>query len=229
MDDIARLVECPICLETFHDAVETNCGHAFCEFCIHKYLQTKQQGCPVCGKNPSPVHKSFVLREISLIYQKNSTSGHREKFFEEKEKGNENYKNSRFAESIQDYNNALVHEKYCTMAERSIVYCNRGQSYIRMSQFQRALDDCEEALRLDKNFLKAHIRKAICYLELKEHSKCKSSLDVAAKLDVEKKWQTQIQEIQTNLQTSQKAYMETNRQQHSSSPPFSFQNFFSRR
>jgi len=228
MEDIARLVECPICLETFHDAVETNCGHAFCDFCIQKYMQTKQQNCPVCGKNPSPVHKSYVLREISLIYQTKSSSSHREKFFEEKEKGNENYKTGRFAESIQDYNNALVHEKYCTVAERSIVYCNRGQSYIRMVQYHRALDDCEEALRLDKNFLKAHIRKAICYLELKEYGKCKSSLETAAKLDVDKKWQAQIQELQTNLQNSHKAYLDNNRQ-HSNSPPFSFQNFFGRR
>jgi len=229
MEQIARLVECPICLETFHEAVETNCGHAFCEFCINKYLQTKQQICPVCGKNPTPIHKSFVLREISQLYTKNSSASHREKFFEEKEKGNENYKIGRFAESIQDYNNALVHEKYCTLTERSIVYCNRGQSYIRMQQFQRALDDCEEALRLDKNFLKAHIRKAICFLELKELAKCKSSLETAVKLDVDKKWQTQIQEIQTNLQNSQKAYLESNRSSHSSSPPFSFQNFFGRR
>ncbi|KAF2726306.1 hypothetical protein K431DRAFT_5937 [Polychaeton citri CBS 116435] len=39
--------ECPICLETFADAVQTPCGHIFCDRCIRKALSLSDQ-CPLC-------------------------------------------------------------------------------------------------------------------------------------------------------------------------------------
>ena len=41
-------LQCPICSEVYVEATTTNCGHTFCHFCIHKWMQLGHENCPVC-------------------------------------------------------------------------------------------------------------------------------------------------------------------------------------
>jgi len=58
------VLDCPICCDLVDNACETFCGHCFCEFCLHKCLEKEANVCPVCRKDPSPIHASFTIRRI---------------------------------------------------------------------------------------------------------------------------------------------------------------------
>ena len=48
MEETETEFQCPICNEVFIEATTTNCGHTFCHFCIHKWMQLGHENCPVC-------------------------------------------------------------------------------------------------------------------------------------------------------------------------------------
>jgi len=39
--------DCPMCLETMHEAIVTSCNHRFHSSCIHKWL-SMHNSCPIC-------------------------------------------------------------------------------------------------------------------------------------------------------------------------------------
>ena len=40
-------LQCPVCSEVIVGATTINCGHTFCEFCLHEW-QKKKSNCPLC-------------------------------------------------------------------------------------------------------------------------------------------------------------------------------------
>lgn len=44
---------CQLCLEPRKNTSLSFCGHLFCWFCIHKWLQTSNE-CPICRKTLNP-------------------------------------------------------------------------------------------------------------------------------------------------------------------------------
>jgi stress-induced-phosphoprotein 1 len=56
-------------------------------------------------------------------------------------------------------------------------YSNRAACYIKLLAFPSAIDDCDQALKLDPKFIRAYLRKAQAYFVMKEYSKC---IDVCA-------------------------------------------------
>ena len=52
---------CSICHEIQEQATSTNCGHSFCELCIHKAMTFKRQ-CPVCRSEVKHVVPSYTDR-----------------------------------------------------------------------------------------------------------------------------------------------------------------------
>lgn len=45
----------------------------------------------------------------------------------------------------------------------AVLYSNRAQCYIERKEYELALKDCDECLRLDPNFIRGYSRKAIIY------------------------------------------------------------------
>jgi len=151
-------LECPICFEFYKNAVETICGHGFCEFCINRCVE-RSLHCPVCKANPSPIHPSFPLR--SLVSRKVPTQAppkvdeglsqiHRER-------GNLEYREGRTASAIESYHEALRFNP-----NDYSLYANKAAAYIKLEQFHMALDSCRECLMLNAGFVKVILRKGIC-------------------------------------------------------------------
>ena len=49
--DLTRLLECSVCLETFDDPRTLHCLHSFCKTCLENFVKGKpkdQLNCPVC-------------------------------------------------------------------------------------------------------------------------------------------------------------------------------------
>ena len=59
---------------------------------------------------------------------------------------------------------------------------NRAASYIQIKKYKEALFDCEQALIVNKSFVKAHQRAYKCYLSLGELEKAEFSLTQAKAL-----------------------------------------------
>ncbi|KAJ4456395.1 hypothetical protein PAPYR_8360 [Paratrimastix pyriformis] len=150
---MSEALECPICSEILRDAYVTFCGHAFCESCLLRWLQQKNF-CPICRKNPSPIHPDFALRRIAISYRKLSgepdATAHTETAHsnpdEERLAGNLAYQRGDYAEAISAYTRAMSKQR------DPILYANRAQCYVKLGQFRAGLEDCDEATKLNPGF-----------------------------------------------------------------------------
>jgi len=189
-------LECPICQDLFQDACETSCGHGFCEYCLNKCLEQKAGLCPVCQKNPSPIHPSYTLRAIVDSIRK-TTEGNPDVSADvgsvenEKTAGDTCHNQKKYAEAIKHYTQALQKSPSAD-ARNAVLYNNRAQCYIKLEQYRRALDDCEEAIRLDPNNIKAFIRKGDCLAKIGEHEPSRQAYLQATRLDSNATWRDHI-------------------------------------
>jgi len=206
--DLEKL-ECPICQDVFTDACETSCGHGFCEFCLNQCLEKKPGVCPVCQKNPSPVHPSYSLRTIVESIGRNkddssssSTSSDTSSSVErERADGNISYNQKKYADAIMHYTKALHSSlKNGASNERdAVLYNNRAQCYIKIEEYRRALDDCDEAIRLDPTDVKAYMRRGLCSFKLGDFEKSRKAYLKAKQLDTSGLWRDVVNEALASL------------------------------
>ena len=87
----------------------------------------------------------------------------------EKIKGNELMKTKEYDEAIRHYTKAINYDEY-----EPTIYCNRALAYIKNTSYNNALEDCNKAIDLKHDYIKAYFRRAICEKFLK---KFKESLE----------------------------------------------------
>lgn len=83
-----------------------------------------------------------------------------------------------YATAIKHYNEAIKRNP-----QDSKVYSNRAACYQKLAEFQLALKDCEECIRIDPDFVKGHIRKGFALLAMKEYTRASSAFQKALELD----------------------------------------------
>ena len=69
-----------------------------------------------------------------------------------KEKGNQEYKNSKFTSAIGFYTQALA------LYQSEVYYINRASCYLNLEQFQKAESDCKAGLNINPKYIKGYIR-----------------------------------------------------------------------
>lgn len=81
---------------------------------------------------------------------------------EYKEKGNEYYKDELYEAAIAEYSNAL---SVCPKSQkiRSVFYANRAACWQNLMEYEKVIEDCGNALKLDKNYIKVLLRRADAY------------------------------------------------------------------
>jgi len=177
-------------------AIETSCGHAFCEHCLNQCLEAKPNICPVCHKNPSPVHPSYLLRSLCDPLnvdrpEKDNASG---PATAEKNLGNDSYNKKKYSDAIVHYNNAIERNPKDDL-EKAVIHNNRAQCYIQLQQFHRALIDLEDCIRLNpagEIKVKATIRKAMCQSKVGDFKSSRQSYQTALQLDKNRKFRDTI-------------------------------------
>uniref|UniRef100_A0A8C8B3X5 TOM34 protein n=1 Tax=Otus sunia TaxID=257818 RepID=A0A8C8B3X5_9STRI len=96
-----------------------------------------------------------------------------------KEEGNELVKKGNHKKAVEKYSESLKLNQECA------TYTNRALCYLALKQYQEAVQDCSEALRLDPKNVKALYRRAQALKELKDY---KSSIaDIKSLLKTEPK------------------------------------------
>ncbi|XP_020575054.1 TPR repeat-containing thioredoxin TTL1-like [Phalaenopsis equestris] len=75
--------------------------------------------------------------------------------------GNELFKSGNFAEACTAYGEGLKYDP-----SNPVLHCNRAACRSKLGQWERSLDDCNEALRIQPRYTKALLRRADSYAKL---------------------------------------------------------------
>ena len=72
-------------------------------------------------------------------------------------KGNDLFKASKFRESCLAYGEGLDHDPH-----NAVLLCNRAASRSKLRQWEKAVEDCNDALKFRPAYAKARLRRAYC-------------------------------------------------------------------
>ncbi|KAM7056736.1 RNA polymerase II-associated protein 3 isoform 1-T2 [Acridotheres tristis] len=101
-----------------------------------------------------------------------------EKALAEKEKGNNYFKQGNFDEAIKCYTRGMHSDPY-----NPVLPTNRASAFYRMKKFSVAESDCNLALALDKNYIKAYARRGAARFALKNLRGAKEDYEKVLELD----------------------------------------------
>jgi stress-induced-phosphoprotein 1 len=95
-----------------------------------------------------------------------------EKAEELRKKGNELFEKGDFPGAVREYTEGLKRDP-----NSKAIYSNRSAAYIKLMEFAYAMKDAEKCLQIDRNFVKAWLRKATCHHFMKEYHKALDAFD----------------------------------------------------
>lgn len=147
--------------------------------------------------------------DILLNTTKSSSTAHNEEVVKlmrkkeaenEKIKGNELMKTKEYDEAIRYYTNSIKIDEY-----EPTTYCNRALAYIKNKQYYKGLDDCDKAIALKNDYIKAYYRRSICLTNLKKFDEALDDiLFVLSDNPQNKELNNQLNELKTNWKTYEK-------------------------
>ena len=70
-----------------------------------------------------------------------------------KEAGNKAFGLGSFEEAIKFYTQAIE------LAQNHVYYANRANAYLELTEFDKCIQDCNEAIKIDPGYIKSYIRK----------------------------------------------------------------------
>uniref|UniRef100_A0A6J0TKF5 Tetratricopeptide repeat protein 12 isoform X1 n=2 Tax=Pogona vitticeps TaxID=103695 RepID=A0A6J0TKF5_9SAUR len=85
-----------------------------------------------------------------------------------REKGNDAFSKGDYEEAIRRYTEGLNQQK-----DAQVLYTNRAQAYIKLQKYEKALSDCDWALRCDEKCIKALFHMGKAYLAQRQYSKAR--------------------------------------------------------
>lgn len=131
----------------------TRIGHA------HKKLSNFKQAKIYYEKSMSE-HRTpeikTLLSDVEKIIKEEERKAYVDpvKAEEEKELGNQKFKNNEFAAAVKHYSEAILRNP-----DEPKYYSNRAACYTKLTAFDLGLKDCDKCLELDPKFIKGWIRK----------------------------------------------------------------------
>ncbi|KAJ3128332.1 hypothetical protein HK098_004741 [Nowakowskiella sp. JEL0407] len=105
----------------------------------------------------------------------------------EREKGNELFKKHLYADAVKCYTESIKRNPRDPRG-----YSNRAACYVKLMALPEADKDCDKAIELDENFVKAYIRKAGIYYAKKDYMKAIDICNLAKEKDTDGKNKQEI-------------------------------------
>lgn len=85
--------------------------------------------------------------------------------------GNKAFTQGKFDQALKLYTEAIE-----IWPENHVLYSNRSATYLQLKNFDKALEDADECVRLNKDFPKGHFRRCQVLLELNRKEEAKSAI-----------------------------------------------------
>ncbi|KAM7030363.1 tetratricopeptide repeat protein 12 isoform 5-T5 [Acridotheres tristis] len=98
-----------------------------------------------------------------------------------KEQGNEAFRRGDFALAIHRYSQGLQ-----KLRDKQELYTNRAQAYLKLHEYEKAISDCEWALKCNKNCLKAYFLMGKAHLALQHFPECRQCYEEMLQIDPQK-------------------------------------------
>ena len=140
-------------------------------------------------RNPETLNR---LREIEKLKKIQDKEAYKDPVLSDKsrEEGNVFFKNHDYASAIQCYTEAIKRND-----QDAKNYTNRAACYVKLLALSEADKDCDEALKLDPNFVKGYVRKASVLLAKRDFMKAMQWCRDAKEKDVEGKSSNEIDQL----------------------------------
>ena len=74
-----------------------------------------------------------------------------------KEAGNKEFLAKNFKEAVELYTSAI---ELSLENPNAVYFSNRANAKLELFDFQGCIDDCDEAIKIDKSYVKSYLRKA---------------------------------------------------------------------
>ncbi|KAL6502596.1 hypothetical protein OROHE_024249 [Orobanche hederae] len=87
--------------------------------------------------------------------------------------GNELFKALRYYEACNAYGEGLNHDPH-----NAILLCNRAACRSKLNQYDKAIEDCNAAIRVRPTYSKARLRRAHCYAKVENWGACVQDCEV---------------------------------------------------
>ncbi|XP_064326908.1 tetratricopeptide repeat protein 12 isoform X3 [Phalacrocorax carbo] len=98
-----------------------------------------------------------------------------------KEKGNDAFRKGDYVVAIQRYTEGL--EK---LKDKQELYTNRAQAYLKLHEYEKAIGDCEWALKCNEKYIKAYFLMGKAQLALKHYSESRQCYEKILQIDPQK-------------------------------------------
>ncbi|XP_033185553.1 tetratricopeptide repeat protein 2 isoform X2 [Bombus vancouverensis nearcticus] len=99
-----------------------------------------------------------------------------------KEEGNAAYEMEQYLKAYQLYTEALTIDPQ-NIVTNAKLHFNKATVAAKLNRLNESVTECTEALKLDEKYLKALLRRAASYMELKEYEKAVRDLEKVYKMD----------------------------------------------
>ncbi|KAL0328425.1 UNVERIFIED_CONTAM: TPR repeat-containing thioredoxin TTL1 [Sesamum calycinum] len=110
--------------------------------------------------DPHNVEISILLNNVRLVCRARA-------------RGNDLFKSERFTEACSAYGEGLRLDP-----SNSVLYCNRAACWYKLGQWEKSVDDCNQALRIQPNYIKALLRRAASNSKLERWSEAVRDYEV---------------------------------------------------
>jgi DnaJ family protein C protein 7 len=101
---------------------------------------------------------------------------------QKKEEGNTAFKAEKYQEAYNLYTEALLVDPQ-NVKTNAKLHFNKATVAAKLKKLTESVTECNEALKLDNNYLKAILRRAACYMELQEYEEAVRDYEKACKID----------------------------------------------
>ncbi|KAB2071877.1 hypothetical protein ES319_A08G253500v1 [Gossypium barbadense] len=92
--------------------------------------------------DPRNVEVAVLLNNVKLVARARA-------------RGNDLFKSERFTEACSAYGDGLRHDP-----SNTILYCNRAACWFKLGRWEHSVEDCDQALSIQPNYIKALLRRA---------------------------------------------------------------------
>jgi tetratricopeptide (TPR) repeat protein len=120
----------------------------------------------------SEAFKRSVERDVQARAEDRKVRNERAETY--KRIGNSAFKQNNYEKAITYFSKALEQRK-----DSALLWNNRALSYMKFGLYEKALHDCEWALKVNETNIKALLNSAKCYKFLDNDTKCKEFIELA--------------------------------------------------